>query len=313
MPDDPLKRRRVLLIDDDHSQFSCMRELFSLFRGELYFLDWAPTYEDGLTSLMSGRYCACLLDYQLGERNGIDLLKEATAAQCHTPVIIVTGWSGGDIDMEAVNAGATDYLVKGELNPRTLERSLRYAIKMDETLQALRQAATHDELTTLLNRRELDRLLTEEIQRSRRFQRCFSVTLIDLDHFKRINDTKGHRVGDRVLQHVASILQKQVRSTDKVARYGGEEFALVQIETDNQAAMSAANRLRATLASTPFVLPNQGERIAVTLSAGVATYPGNGQNTENLLQAADQALYEAKARGRDCAVSANEFAPPSEA
>lgn len=306
---DPSKRRRVLLIDDDHSQFACMRELFSLFRGETYTLEWAPNYTDGLTALKSGRYCACLLDYQLDDRNGIDLLKEATAAQCHTPVILVTGMAGGDIDMEAVNAGATDYLVKGELNPRTLERSLRYALKMEETLQALRQAATHDELTGLLNRRELDRLLTEEIQRSTRFERCFSVTLIDLDHFKRVNDTKGHRTGDRVLQHVAALLENQIRSSDKVARYGGEEFAIVQIETDNQMASIAANRLRTTLATSPYSLPQKAERIAITLSAGVATFPKNGRTTDSLLQAADQALYEAKARGRDCVVSADELEP----
>jgi diguanylate cyclase (GGDEF)-like protein len=303
------RQRRVLLIDDEPTQFSCMRELFGLFHGEHFVLDWAPTFGEGLVSLLSGKYVACLLDYQLGERNGIELLQQANVAQCRTPVILITGWPSGDTDLEAINAGALDYLIKSEINQHILERSLRYAIKMAESMNALRQAAIHDEVTGLLNRRALDRLLEEECQRTSRFNRSFALTLIDLDLFKNVNDNHGHQVGDLVLRHVASLLAGQVRSIDRVARYGGEEFAIVQIETECAGALHSATRLQALLSEMPFMLPNKGMTISITLSAGVASFPRHGQNVESLLSSADRALYEAKARGRNCVVCADDLPP----
>lgn len=299
MANETENRRRVLLIDDDLIQYKCLREIFELFRGELFTLDWAPTFGEGLLALLSGRYCACLLDYQLGDRNGLELLQQANVAQCHTPVILITGMTGGDIDMEAINAGAVDYLVKSEVNPRTLERALRYAIRISETMDALRKAATHDQITGLLNRREFDRVLSEELLRASRFSREFSLTIIDLDHFKRVNDQHGHLVGDQVLRHVASLLDGQVRSVDRVARFGGEEFAIIQIETDAEGALASAERLRALLCDMPFTSETKGISVPVTLSAGVAAFPLHGRTVNDLIDAADRALYQAKADGRN--------------
>jgi diguanylate cyclase (GGDEF)-like protein len=307
MPSETPRRKRVLLIDDDPTQFACMRELFGLFRGEHYDLNWTPTFGEGLIALLSGKYCACLLDYQLGPRTGIELLEQASVAQCHTPIVLLTGWSGGDIDLEAINAGAVDYLVKGEINPRTLERALRYAIRIGQTMEALRLAATHDELTGLLNRRALDHLLSDELARAARFKRSFSLTLIDLDHFKVVNDAHGHQAGDQVLRHVASLLAGQVRSVDRVARYGGEEFAIVQIETDYASAQESARRLRTLLGDMPCVLPNNNLSVNISLSAGVASYPKHGNTVEQIFHTADRALYAAKAKGRNCVVGADEL------
>lgn len=305
------KRRRILLIDDDPSQFRLVKDLFGYFRGERFDLDWAAAYADGLARLLTGDYCVCLLDYQLADRDGLQLLREATAAQCRTPVIVLTGWGTEEVDLGALNAGASDYLVKSEITPRLLERALRYALKIGETMEALRRLATRDDVTGLLNRRELDRVLQEECERSRRFQRTFALVFADLDHFKHFNDTHGHQVGDAVLRHAASLLAGQVRVVDRVARYGGEEFAIVQVETDRNEAMETARRLCALLAEMPCVLPDRGLVLNVTVSAGVAVYPADGETVEALVNAADRALYAAKARGRNCAVGASEVAAPS--
>jgi two-component system cell cycle response regulator len=306
------KRRRILFIDDDPTQFRLVQELFGYFHGERFDLDWASWYEDGLKRLLSGDYCACLLDYQLGETNGLQLLHEATAAQCPTPVIVLTGWATEDVDIAALNAGASDYLVKSEITPHLLERALRYTLKLSETMEALRSLATRDDVTGLLNRREMDRLLLEEWQRAGRFHRPFSLVLVDLDHFKSFNDTYGHQVGDAVLRHAASLLAGQVRAVDRVARYGGEEFAIIQVEATRDEAMESARRFCALLADMPCVLPDRGLVLNVTLSAGVAAYPDDAATVEELLSVTDRALYtgesarpqlcrrRARARRRPC-------------
>src|SRR3954462_10899673 len=110
--------RKVLLIDDDRLQFRVTQAHFKSFQTDSYELDWASTYDDGLERLMSGVYTACLLDYQLGERDGLQLIREAMARECRTPIVFLTAESGERVDIAAMNAGALDYLVKGEITPR---------------------------------------------------------------------------------------------------------------------------------------------------------------------------------------------------
>ncbi len=303
------RRRKILLIDDDEAQYRFLADMLADFRKESFDLEWSSNFTAGLDALASGKYAGCLLDYQLGDRSGLDLLRQAGPALAATPVILITGWTAGDIDLEAINAGALDYLVKTEITPRTLERSLRYVIKMSESMRALQLLATHDDVTGLLNRREFDRLLTEEWQRASRFGRPFAVTIVDLDRFKRVNDTFGHQVGDGALRHVASLLAGQVRSIDRVARYGGEEFAIIQIETDLASALVTTERLRALLHEIPFQtsVRDGDHSIPLTLSAGVAAYPAHGDQAFEVVGSADRALYLAKSRGRNCVVSADDL------
>lgn len=293
--------RTILLIDDDRLQYRLTQALFRNFHGEHYELDWAPTYAEGLGKLLEGAYAACLLDFQLGERDGLQLLREAVARGCRTPVVFLTAESSARIDIEAMNAGALDYLVKGELNPSALERSLRYALKLGDTLEALRQLATHDELTGLLNRREFDRLLALETERARRFALPLGLLMADLDHFKGINDQHGHQAGDEVLREVAQRLQRQVRSVDWAARLGGEEFGFLLVQAEGASAGAAAERLREAVAGAPIVA--QGQALSVTISVGVAVLPNHGLTGAELMVAADQALYAAKRAGRNRVVA----------
>jgi PleD family two-component response regulator len=162
--------RKILLIDDDRMQHRLVQAHFRNFQGEKYELESAGTYEEGLAKLLHGTHAACLLDYQLGEKNGLQLIREAVARGCTTPIVFLTAETAQRIDIDAMNAGALDFLVKGEITPRLLERSLRYALKLSETLEALRRMATRDQLTGLLNRREFERILSEEDERVQALQ-----------------------------------------------------------------------------------------------------------------------------------------------
>ncbi|MBL9215763.1 MAG: diguanylate cyclase [Opitutaceae bacterium] len=299
------KVRRILLIDDDRLQQHLIQGFVKNFRSGTFEMEGAQTYDDGLKKLLSGRYSVCLLDYRLDSRDGLELLRAARIAGCETPVIILTADDSEEVDLAAMEAGAVDYLVKTTLNPRLLERSIRYALKLDETLAQLRQLAQRDELTRLLNRREFQRILGEEWDRSVRFKRPFALVMVDIDHFKRINDTHGHQVGDEVLRHVASLLAGQVRTVDRVARYGGEEFALIMVETDRKTAAENIKRLGVLLAETPCVVPTTNLTIEVTLSAGVASSLEDAGSPNELVAVADKALYAAKAGGRNRIVMAD--------
>ena len=298
--------RKILLIDDDRLQFRLTQAIFKNFQGEHYELDWAETYDDGLTKLMGGGHVACLLDYQLGERDGLQLIRAAVALGCRTPIVFLTAETAERVDVAAMEAGALDYLVKGEITSRALERSLRYALKLGDTLEALRRLATRDQLTGLLNRREFDRIMTEEEERVRRFGHPLALVMVDVDHFKAVNDTHGHPAGDIVLREVARRVGGLVRSVDRVARYGGEEFAMILMQTDRASAMDVARRVCAAIEREP-VLVSENLVLNLTVSAGVGTLPDDGKSGSALVAAADKALYAAKARGRNRAVGFNEL------
>jgi diguanylate cyclase (GGDEF)-like protein len=158
--------------------------------------------------------------------------------------------------------------------------------------------ASTDALTGLHNRRALDARLGDEVQRTRRFGQFFSVLLIDIDKFKKINDSHGHLFGDQVLQGLAKVLHQQMRDVDFVARFGGEEFVMILPGTDGPGARHVADRVRAAVAAAAFHLPD-GHLEPVTVSVGVACFPENAESTEQLLDRADRALYHAKQTGRN--------------
>ena len=154
-----------------------------------------------------------------------------------------------------------------------------------------------------MNRRALTIRLVSEMERVRRYNAPLALLLLDLDHFKLVNDTYGHLAGDDVLFGVATLLQRAVRSVDTVARYGGEEFVIVLPETGKQGALSFAERIREKLATNRFAIAG-GEEIHITGSIGVATYPAQGlDSVEDLFRAADTALYRAKGGGRNLVCS----------
>ncbi|MBI3570226.1 MAG: diguanylate cyclase [Gammaproteobacteria bacterium] len=164
--------------------------------------------------------------------------------------------------------------------------------------QKLEELSVRDGLTGLYNRRELEKRLHEEIQRARRYSRPLSVLMLDIDHFKNVNDRYGHQAGDEVLITVADLIQLNVRPVDVVCRYGGEELAVILPETDEEGVRTVAERIRGTVEDSITTTP-QGDMVHVTVSIGLAIYPGHGETPATLIHAADQALYTAKHEGRN--------------
>jgi diguanylate cyclase (GGDEF)-like protein len=168
--------------------------------------------------------------------------------------------------------------------------------------QGLLQAATVDELTGLYNRKYFTQTLAREFSASRRSRQPLSLMMIDVDHFKRINDKHGHLAGDQVLRTLGQLLQQHLRSENAACRYGGEEFAVILRNTDGAQAHTAAERVRKEIAAAPVAF--RDKTIPVTASIGIATLAGdNFATAEELVRAADGNLYRAKNRGRNCTVS----------
>jgi two-component system cell cycle response regulator len=172
------------------------------------------------------------------------------------------------------------------------------AAKLQAHDAVLQDLAIRDALTGLENRRAFDTRLHEELQRAERYEHSLSLLMLDIDHFKQVNDTYGHQSGDMVLRRLASIIKDTMRPMDQVFRYGGEEFVLVVPETDMHGACSLAERIREAVASAPFPLTGH-EDIHITISIGVATSTQETNACEALVSAADAALYEAKQTGRN--------------
>ncbi|MDX2506135.1 MAG: sensor domain-containing diguanylate cyclase [Gammaproteobacteria bacterium] len=161
----------------------------------------------------------------------------------------------------------------------------------------LEYRAKHDYLTDLYNRIELEKRFQEELNRAKRYQHNLSIFMIDIDHFKKINDVQGHQSGDQVLKQFANFLLKTIRATDYVARYGGEEFVMILPETSVPEAEELAERLR--IRTTKLAITLKHSSLTITISIGIASYPEHGQSYDKLLEVADSAMYQAKQNGRN--------------
>jgi diguanylate cyclase (GGDEF)-like protein len=203
-----------------------------------------------------------------------------------------------DVDLPILSGGEVGYLTHVFNNMVSRLREGRETLDaVTETLrrknEELERLSVTDGLTGLHNRRRLMESLADEVRRSERLKHNFALLMVDVDHFKKYNDTFGHPAGDAVLTRVAALLREATREVDDVARYGGEEFVVVLPETAMPEALEIAERIRARVASEVF----PGRR--VTISIGVAEYPTHGNTPDQVIAAADEALYEAKREGRD--------------
>ena len=177
------------------------------------------------------------------------------------------------------------------------------AINNGMIYQNVLEQAQRDSLTGLYNHGHLQANLRAELERAERYEQPLSFIMVDIDHFKKFNDDYGHQTGDHVLKQVALLLTALVRVTDLVARYGGEEFSVILPQTDHGDALDTAQRLRSGIERKVVVMGPKGEKLNVTASFGVATFPADAKNAAGLIGAADEALYAAKDRGRNCVVS----------
>jgi diguanylate cyclase (GGDEF)-like protein len=245
-----------------------------------------------------------LLDWVMPGRNGIEVCRaiRQEEGRPYTYLILVTGRSGKTPMLDGLEAGADDYLVKPvdthELRARlnTAKRILDLQERLLATQYQLREQATRDSLTGLWNRPMIFETLARELTRSQREHRPLAVIMADVDHFKDVNDTHGHLVGDTVLHQTAERLLAALRPYDTVGRYGGEEFLIVLPGCCGGSALALAERLRQSVACAP--LAAGATSLRVTLSLGVAAWDG-ASAVPDLLRNADAALYRAKRGGRN--------------
>jgi diguanylate cyclase (GGDEF)-like protein len=231
---------------------------------------------------------------------GLDGLEVCRALQRATPVpppvIFLTGHSATDALVTGLDAGAVDYIVK-PLNRDVLIARVRAALRSNALRDDLINRAAHDALTGLLNRRELDARTGAAIAHARRYEHALSCAMVDVDHFKQVNDRYGHAAGDAVLREAATRLRQTRRDTDTIGRYGGEEFVVLLPETTVQDAMVAADRVRRAFGDAAFTA--SGVELHLTASIGIAAWVPSMSIPASLYSAADRALYQAKERGRN--------------
>jgi two-component system, cell cycle response regulator len=249
-----------------------------------------------------------LLDWVLPGMNGIDLcrnIRSLCTNDRYVYTVLLTGKTEKQDLVRAMEAGADDYLVKPfiaeELRARLFagKRILELHQKLLSAQQSLHFAATHDFLTSLWNRAEIMDFLHREMERGRREGKPVGVVLLDIDHFKSINDSLGHGAGDQVLKELARRIRAQLRSYDGLGRYGGEEFLLVLPGCDLETTIRRLDVIRHSIAEPPFLTDRGTTLVTVSMGATVSDGSEDG-NCESLLQEADVALYRAKQGGRNC-------------
>ncbi|MFH0786311.1 MAG: diguanylate cyclase [Pseudomonadota bacterium] len=300
---------KILLIDDSRliTQFGK-----NILIGKGHEVLTAESGEMGLELALRDQPDLILLDVILPRMDGYQICAKlkATVQSQDIPVIMLTSMAEPADKIKGLELGAVDYVTKpfdaGELIARVnthLQMKELYEALQEKNRQ-LQEMANRDGLTQMFNHRFFHEHLVREIDRVRRYGGILSCVILDLDFFKKVNDTYGHQAGDLVLKEVAGIIQKGIRDSDLAARYGGEEFALVLLHAEAEVVVMVSERLRTQIADYPF--PAVDPPLHITASLGIASFPTIGIKEErDLVAAADQALYQAKAGGRNKVVLFN--------
>jgi two-component system, cell cycle response regulator len=301
----------VLIIDDSDAvreRIIKTLESFDLF--SRYYE--AEDGLEGFKKLLSSPVDVILCDLEMPRIDGykfLAMMKSRPELQ-DTPVIMLTGMDDRDLKIKALGQGASDYITK-PFDAEELVARVRVHLKiknlqddLKRTNELLLELSNTDHLTGLFNRRYLMEALGKEVQRSLRTGGNLSLIILDIDHFKKVNDSYGHLQGDIVLQKVAQLLQKELRAYDTAARYGGEEFVAVLPDATLEAAIFVANRVRTSVQATRF--NGALSQLSLTISLGVAMFSQQECSTvDSFIKLADDALFRAKGNGRNRVESAD--------
>ncbi|HEX7089803.1 MAG TPA: diguanylate cyclase [Longimicrobiales bacterium] len=307
---EPACRGRILVVDDSPDNLEIISTRLR-FCG--YEVETASRGEQALARVQAHPPDLILLDVMLPGIDGYEVARriKSDPSLPFIPIILVTVRDTTRDKVAGLDAGADDYLTKPinfpelEARVRSMLRIRRLQTELQEKNKELAQLSISDGLTGLYNHRHSQEVLHEEFERAKRTGEPVAVAMFDLDHFKEVNDTHGHQVGDRVLQEMAEILRRTAREIDKLGRYGGEEFIAILPDTDLDDAAVFAERVRQDVARHLF--PADDTVFRMTVSAGVAVFPDRGIITPpDLIRRADQALYAAKEAGRNRVVRAGE-------
>ena len=292
-------KTHVLIVDDDQAVRNTMDEYIQTAGFQSKAVSCA---EEALELLQTGNFQVVITDIILPEMGGLELTKYIKQSK-DTDVIVMTGYSDDYSYEEAINIGASDFVIKPvrleelllRLKRVLKERKLtRERVRMMEKLQRL---AVTDGLTKLYNSRSFYSQLETEVDRFNRYKHPLALLLLDLDHFKDYNDNYGHLEGDKVLVRFSQIIKSCLRTNDSAYRYGGEEFTVLLPETGGVEARTVAQRIRSALEAERFK-PRDGVEVQITISIGVTEY-AHKEELSTFIQRADKAMYISKQNGRN--------------
>jgi len=293
----------VAVVDDD----AAIRRLVRLFLSRAGYGSFeCETGDQARAALLSKPWDLAILDRKLPDMDGLALCRELKAQPQFRSryIVILTGEAEHEDKVEGLELGADDYITKPFQYPELLarvragKRIVDLQKELIETNRRLELLSITDGLTKLNNHRFFQDELARAFEESERYERPLSLTMTDIDFFKKVNDTYGHAIGDEVLKAISSIFQKSIRTTDLAARYGGEEFALMLPETVLDDALIFAEQIRRSIEAAP--VQTHAGSIPATVSIGVATVPhARIRSAKELIVAADKALYRAKKNGRN--------------
>jgi two-component system cell cycle response regulator len=300
---------RVLVADDSAMSRKLLRAVLAQWGYDVVLAENGAQAWEILAS--SDAPPIAILDWIMPGMTGPEVCRKVreTLREPYTYILLLTSKNTTDEIVEGMEAGADDYVVKPfnehELKVRINVGKRNINLQMDllRAREELRERANTDLLTLLPNRSAIAGVLEHELARCHRDGRSVGVILLDLDHFKQVNDTYGHFAGDMVLVETAVRLRSNIRSYDQVGRYGGEEFLVVLPNCDQEQAMQQAERMRVKLCSRSMEI--DGMELSVSASFGVTVSDGSERSPEVFVRVADEALYRAKASGRNCAAALN--------
>ena len=292
---DALKSLSIAVLDDSETVHEVMRRTFAI-----YGIDSMRSYYTAQEILAGPDHDIYLVDINLPDMSGTQIVLEVRKRAPDAVIIAVSAIDHYKVISNTLLAGADDYIIK-PFNAMILMARLQASARMlllyrelEEKNRRLEELVVRDSLTGLYNHKHIIDRLAEEVEKAMRYQHTLSVVMLDIDHFKNVNDTWGHQAGDRVLVAFSRLLAESARNCDIVGRYGGEEFLVILPETDLEAASVFGNRLRERFGEMQF---DEDEDLSVTVSGGVAEWKGGGHLM--LVKQADHLLYRAKANGRN--------------
>ncbi|MDI9849574.1 PleD family two-component system response regulator [Rhodoblastus sp. 17X3] len=293
---------RILLVDD---RTNSAQRICAALRGP-YEVDVNIDAHESLFRATEQDYQVVIVSLGLARFDGLRLCSQLRSVDRtrHTPLLILADLEDRQRILRGLDLGVNDYLIrpvdKNEIlaRVRTQVRHKRYADSLRSSLQAVMELAVVDPLTGLNNRRYLESHLAALLDQAALRGRSVSVMILDIDHFKHVNDGHGHDVGDQVLKGFAARVKRSVRGSDLMCRLGGEEFVVVMPDTNLATAELVAERIRSSVAGTPFPLEGSAQSIPITVSIGLAESPGV-EIPAAFLKRADQALYLSKNSGRN--------------